>query len=339
MTCTKCDICKYTIRQCEPRGAESPVIYFVGEAPGPEESKAGIPFVGRAGKYLFSIIDEFGLNDNNCRFWNIVRCYPQISEENKKFRAPSPEEIEKCKINVYGDIVRCNPRVIIALGATAARTFLGEDFTAISKVRGNKYMKSLSDNGSDFIVIPTYHPSYLMRQPDNEKIHNEFKRDIKFAISVSVDRNYESNDSNDVYSDTDYRDCSAKTIEIRTYKEFNEFCKKYIDKYPMVGYDVETNAKETHSVEHRIIGFSLASGKDIGCYVIIDSLDYTMGNIDKRLVEKRLRKILSSKKILVYNSQHEIPVTLNWLDIDISHNIEDLFIKVKIMNSDAVTYQ
>lgn len=339
--CNKCEICKYTIKKCDYRGTNNPVLYFVGESPGPQERVEGRPFVGRAGKYLFNIIDQFGLNDNNCRFWNTVLCYPAVSAENNKFRAPTMGEMNNCKHYVIEDIIKTKPKVIVTLGSSAIKAFMNDEKLAISKIRGTKIFLKLDPNSDEeYLIVPTYHPSYLMRNPDNKKNHDEFKSDIKFAMSLSIDRNFARNDEEDNNdNDGEYRNCPAKTIEIRTFKEFHEFCRKYIDSTDRVGYDVETNAKEVHSIDHRVVGFSLSPNKDIGCYVIFDSLDYTMNDRDKRLIEKELRKILSSKTVLVYNSQHELPVTLNWLDLDFSRNFEDLFIKVKLMNSDAISFK
>lgn len=317
--CTKCGLCEFAIKKCGPKGTEDNVsIYFVGEAPGPEENQNGEVFVGSAGKYLHSLLNEFGLNTNNSRFWNVVCCYPQISETNHSFRAPSDEEIDICKENVFEDIRKYKPKVIVTLGYTALKTFCPDIKGGITANRG------IQKSWEDYIIIPTLHPSYLMRQRNNQKIHDDFRNDIKSAIAVCTGKPISS----------EVRENNSTTKLCLSYREFNEFCKDYIDNYPIVGYDVETNSEEVHSISHEVIGFSLAPSSKIGCYITLKSLDFEIDANDRRLIEKRLRSILLNKKVYVYNCQHELPVTLNWLGIEIK-DIEDIFVKVKLMTGSA----
>ena len=324
--CNLCGICKVTDKQCAPKGTDTPVLYFVGEAPGPDERKEGIPFVGRAGKYLHNILDKYGLNENNCRFFNIVRCYP--SDDAVKFRAPNDTEINNCYHFVEEDIERTHPKVVVALGATAAKKILGEDI-GITKLRGHE--KVVKFGNTDITVMPTYHPSYLMRNPNDVTI-GDFESDIKVAMALSIG---EIESSASVASA--YRKNTSNTVLCRTYKEFNSFCNKFIDNEGLISYDVETNALEVHSVGFKVVGFSLASSRNEGCYVCIESLDYNMPETDLRLISKRLRAILLSHPIMVYNCMYELPATLNWLDIEIP-DIEDLFVKVKLMMGSADQY-
>lgn len=126
------------------------------------------------------------------------------------------------------------------------------------------------------------------------------------------------------------KEITSKTIEIYNYNDFCNFCNEYIDGYDLISFDVETNAKEVLSKEHRVVGFSLASNKDIGCYVVLDSIDFTMDNDNKNQIEYRLTNILLTKRILVYNCMHELSVVLNWLYIEIP-KFDDLFIMVKLL--------
>lgn len=304
-----------------------------GEAPGPDENKQGLPFVGRAGQYLHNIIDLMGLNENNCRFWNAVLCYPQKSDEDTGFRAPSEEELFNCsKIHLFEDINRTNPKVIVPLGASALKAICPEASGGITKNRGNMY--KFKDK---FIVVPTYHPSYLMRNQDPAR-RMEFKSDIKLAMKIAMDS--ESLSSVDEVIDNNtkkLKDNESETIIITNYDEFDKFCNKEIDNCDMIAYDVETNAKEVTSVEHRIVGFSLASNEKIGCYVPLKALDFEIEDDDKKKIEDRMRGIID-KNILVYNCQHELPVTLNWLDKEID-NIDDVFVMVKLMMGNADRYQ
>lgn len=331
--CEKCGLCKYAINQCSPKGTENPMIYFVGEAPGPDENKEGIPFVGRAGKYLHSIIESLGLNENNCRFWNAVLCYPQKSDEDTGFRAPTDEELNICKEHLFEDIKRTNPKVIVPLGSSALRAICPEISGGITKRRGiaGRFMDK-------YVIVPTYHPSYLMRNQDPAR-RMEFKSDIKLAMKISMDM-LNSISIDEVLNDNSKKleDNKSETKIILNYKEFEDFCNKYVDSKVEIAYDVETNAKVVNSSEHRIVGFSLASDKNVGCYVPLKSLDYEFNINDKNLVEDKMRQIMQTKDVIVYNCQHELPVTLNWLDVEIK-DIEDIFVMVKLMMGNADRYQ
>lgn len=323
--CKDCGLCEVAHVPCMPKGTESPWIYFVGEAPGPDEDKTGVPFIGRAGRYLHDIVGSFGLNENNCRFFNMVRCFPK--QENS-FRAPTQEEIDACMKYFLKDIEMTKPKIIVTLGNTPAKALFPDMKGGITKNRGvlKKY--------GDFYVLPTLHPSYLMRQPSNNRIRLEFKTDIKLAMDLCMNQDKAER----IIESQVLRDSESSTVICKSYDQFNEFCLNEIDDASDVAFDVETNAKEVHNIAHRVVGFSIASNKDTGCYVPIDSLDFKMSEEDKKKIENRLREILSSKKVIVYNCQHEYPVTLNWLDLEIG-NIDDIFVMVKLMMGNADRYQ
>jgi DNA polymerase len=332
-TCSKCGICKYTKKQCNPKGSANPIVYFCGEAPGPEENEQGVPFVGRAGKYLSAMLDGLGLNENNCRFYNTVRCYPQVSDMDYGFRTPTEEEIGNCIHYVNEDIMNTSPKVIVTLGNTPSRAFIGEKFTSITKCHGQIYHVEIEN--TEYIVIPAYHPSYVMRQSKNISIRLEFKKDIQLAISIGEGNN---TPSVSISNKDNYKEFGNETVLCLTYKEFDNFCKEEIDNSETCAYDIETNAREVRSSDHHVVGFSLASRAERGCYVVMNSLDYTMSDIDRKCTEARLRKILLIKKsTMVFNCMHELPATLNWLRVTIP-NIDDIFVKVKLMMANAAEY-
>ena len=132
-------------------------LMFVGEAPGQEEDKQGLPFVGRAGQLLTKIIEAMGLKREDVYIANILKCRPPNN------RAPLPEEIAACEANVKRQVEIIKPRVICTLGKFASQTLLGTE-TPISALRGNfrEY------NGIK--VMPTFHPAYLLRNPDDKKL-------------------------------------------------------------------------------------------------------------------------------------------------------------------------
>lgn len=131
-------------------------LLFVGEAPGAEEDLRGLPFVGKAGELLTRIIQAIGLRRDEVYIANILKCRPP------KNRDPSPEEILSCSPYLWSQVETIRPRVIVALGAFAARTLLETD-EGISRLRG----RFLDVKGHP--VMPTYHPAYLLRNPSAKR--------------------------------------------------------------------------------------------------------------------------------------------------------------------------
>lgn len=132
-------------------------LMFVGEGPGRDEDKQGKPFVGRAGQLLTKIIEAMQLTRDDVYISNVVKCRPP---EN---RAPLPIESETCKnLILFKEIEIIQPKIICALGATALQGLFGNGMS-ISKVRG------IFQNFNGIAVMPTYHPAYLLRNPDAKR--------------------------------------------------------------------------------------------------------------------------------------------------------------------------
>lgn len=320
--CKDCKLCEVSKIPCDPKGSENPMIYFVGEAPGPQEDESGVPFIGPAGKYLHNLINQYGLNENNCRFWNLVRCFPR---NEKGFRAPDEEEINACNHYLIDDILKTNPRVIVTLGSVPSRFFVGKEFSTITKIQGNVYYREI--NGKEFAVAPVFHPSYLMRRRD-ESLDKEFLNNIKRVIDIC------SKGCEEVRKESEFK---VNNVICKSYQDFDKFCKEFIDNKEVVAYDIETNAEEKTSSMLEICGFSLAGDSKNSCYVIIDSLDYKMPEKDVKIVYARLRKILLNKRVINYNCMYELPCTLNNLNIEIP-KIDDVFVMVKLLLGQADRY-
>lgn len=122
---------------------------FIGEAPGGDEDLQGRPFVGTAGKTLRRIISDTGLSEQDFRITNTVKCRPPGN------RRPKPGEIKACQRHLLEEIDQYKPRVIIAVGLTAAQTLLGTKATMADLV------KSDGLNFQDIPVKPVYHTSPL----------------------------------------------------------------------------------------------------------------------------------------------------------------------------------
>lgn len=143
-------------------GTPSHHIIFIGEAPGRDEDRAGLPFVGRAGKLLDKMLAAIGLDRaTNAYITNVLNWRPPDN------RDPSPEEAAMCLPFLRRHIELAAPQIIILLGAVAARHVLGKT-DGIMRLRG-KWLE-YHVGGRMIPVMPTLHPAYLLRQPAHKKL-------------------------------------------------------------------------------------------------------------------------------------------------------------------------
>jgi uracil-DNA glycosylase len=137
-------------------GSVDAEIMFVGEAPGADEDLQGEPFVGKAGQLLTKIIQTMGLDRNRVYIANILKCRPDTPGQSAGNRKPTPAEMQTCIPYLHAQIDVIQPKVLIALGATAVEGLLGK-VEGITRLRGNwKSYRNIP-------LMPTYHPAYLLR--------------------------------------------------------------------------------------------------------------------------------------------------------------------------------
>ena len=150
--CHKCVLGSTRTQTVFARGNPDAQLCFVGEAPGADEDAQGLPFVGRAGQLLDRMIAAMGLSpERDVYVCNIIKCRPPGN------RRPEPDETEACIPYLHEQIALVQPRVIVALGNTSVAALL-EAKLGITKVRGQwKLYRGRT------LVMPTYHPSYLLR--------------------------------------------------------------------------------------------------------------------------------------------------------------------------------
>jgi len=167
--CTRCKLHGLGRRQIV-FGVGNPAadIMFVGEAPGADEDVQGIPFVGRAGQLLTKMIEAMGLKRDEVYIANVLKCRPPNN------RDPQPDEVESCEPFLFKQIASVQPKVIIALGAFAARALLKTQ-DPISRMRGRVY------DYRGVQLIPTFHPSFLLRSPGYKR---EAWEDLKKALGL-----------------------------------------------------------------------------------------------------------------------------------------------------------
>lgn len=154
--CKKCSLHQTRTRTVPGQGnARQPEIMFIGEAPGADEDEQGLAFVGRAGQLLTRMIVAMGLTREEVFIANILKCRPPDN------RPPTPEEMAVCMPYLKQQIAEVRPKVIVALGATAVLGLL--NLTGIGQLRG-KWQRF-----EGIELMPTYHPSYLLRNPVMKK--------------------------------------------------------------------------------------------------------------------------------------------------------------------------
>ena len=131
-------------------------VLFIGEAPGADEDEQGEPFVGKAGQLLTRIIQTMGFSRETVYIANLLKCRPDTPGQASGNRKPTPEEMKTCLPYLHGQIDLIQPKVIVALGATAVEGLLGKTI-GISRLRGQwQTYRSIP-------LMPTYHPAYLLR--------------------------------------------------------------------------------------------------------------------------------------------------------------------------------
>jgi DNA polymerase len=155
--CELCGLCRTRTQTVFADGTGRSRLMFVGEAPGADEDATGVPFVGRAGQLLTKMIESgMGLSRRDVYIANVLKCRPPGN------RNPEPAEIAACRPYLDAQIELVRPVVLVALGKFAAH-FLLDTEEPITRLRG----KWGSRQGIP--VMPTYHPSFLLRQPERKK--------------------------------------------------------------------------------------------------------------------------------------------------------------------------
>jgi uracil-DNA glycosylase len=171
LCCTLCPLARGRTRAVPGEGNPSASLMFVGEGPGADEDIQGRPFVGRAGQLLTKIIAAMNFKRSDVYITNVVKCRPPQN------RTPFRDEMEKCRPYLLTQIETIAPRVIVSLGKPAT-DFFQPSAAAMSRLRGNfiEYGKIL--------VMPTFHPSYLLRNEGNKEFKRLVWQDMQKVMDV-----------------------------------------------------------------------------------------------------------------------------------------------------------
>ncbi len=142
---------------------------IIGEAPGEQEEKQGIPFVGRSGQLLTKVLNALNIHRENIFITNVVKCRPQNN------RTPTPQERDAYKELLFKQIAVIKPKVICALGSVAAQTLL-------STTQNITFLRETTHFLNSTAIISTYHPAYILR---NKSRVSFFEKDLQNAYLLS----------------------------------------------------------------------------------------------------------------------------------------------------------
>jgi uracil-DNA glycosylase len=154
--CTRCPLYETRTKAVFGAGNADADLMFVGEAPGAEEDKQGLPFVGRAGQLLNQLLEEIGLSREDVFICNVLKSRPPNN------RDPMPTEIAACEPYLWDQVRLIQPRVVCTLGNFATKLLTGSP-TGITKVRGTPQTHELG--GRTVFLLPLFHPAAALRTP------------------------------------------------------------------------------------------------------------------------------------------------------------------------------
>lgn len=163
INCKKCKLCENRTNIVFGVGNKNAKVMLIGEGPGADEDKNGIPFVGKAGQLMNKALIGLGIQRQELYIANIVKCRPPSN------RVPEQDEADACLNYLRNQVILIKPKVIVLLGSTALKNILGKDYK-ITSARG-KWIER-----KEILYMPTWHPAALLRD-ENKKI--EFWNDLK----------------------------------------------------------------------------------------------------------------------------------------------------------------
>lgn len=296
-----CRNCTIKYHPIKPKGSTSPTWYFLGEAPGITEDVEGIPFVGDSGKLLHKMIAEAGFPEDEVRIFNSTICRP--TDERGANRTPEPEESSNC-FNTFAksDIIKYNPKVIIAVGREA---FLSM-FPDMNRLSMKEMIQVTGLNFNGIPVRSIYHPSYINRTGGSTSSVYAPTVTLLKEIRGGVERIEE-----------------VKVVRERIIcfpNQFKDHYKKFLAE-PKVSLDYESSVDTPYDASFKLGMVGLANATT-AIVVRVQDPDgvYEITEEFKSL----LREILESCQVLVFNASFEMPTTLRFFNIDLAPKIHDL---------------
>ncbi len=170
--CHNCPLGDSCTHKVPGKGNHQASLMIIGEAPGAQEDRQGIPFVGRAGQLLDQMLKAIDLKTEEVYITNILKCRPPNN------RDPLPTEVAACQPFLQAQIRLLQPRVILSVGRISAQNLLGVK-TTLGQLRQQQHQLP----GSDIPLVVTYHPAYLLRNPiEKYKVWSDLRALLKLLV-------------------------------------------------------------------------------------------------------------------------------------------------------------
>lgn len=181
--CTACHLHKHATQTVFGEGPKFAQMMLVGEQPGDSEDLAGKPFVGPAGKIMDRALEEAGIDRKQVYVTNAVKHFKWEPRGKRRLhKKPNSREIAACRPWLEAEIRLVRPKLVVLMGSTAGQTTFGPSFR-VTRQRGKVLSSKLAPR-----VVATVHPSSLLRQPDEESRHREYKKfvaDLRVAVRAA----------------------------------------------------------------------------------------------------------------------------------------------------------
>jgi len=188
--CQGCDLYEHAGQTVFGEGAANADIVLVGEQPGDQEDKQGKPFVGPAGRLLDTALNDAGIARDRAYVTNAVKHFrwkPAPNGGKRRIHAkPDLAHVSACRPWLDAEFARLSPRVVVTLGATAGQALFGSSFR-IGTARGESLSWQSGPDGSELTVVPTVHPSSIVRIPgsaERDEAYADFVKDLQVAAAL-----------------------------------------------------------------------------------------------------------------------------------------------------------
>lgn len=280
-----------------PSGSLTPDIYIIGEAPGREEDKENIQFVGKSGEILRDVLSETGLSNYSIRFNNSVRCRTPSN------RNPSDIELAACRKSIESDISKSKPKIIMGFGSVPLKWAIG--MTGILAWRGRFIPVNI--NGYKCWYFASLHPAFLLRNRrkfDDKEFDSEY--DYVFKQDMFKVKSFLENYKRPVI-ETDY-DSGIKILykPILTVEDYGklEESLEYYKKFDRISLDIETIGTDPYSKDFKIVTMSVGTDKDVLAFPV--QWKNIWGKLEAEVLNLLKEFILTSKKKIVHNLKFEL---------------------------------
>ncbi|MCP4809728.1 MAG: uracil-DNA glycosylase [Proteobacteria bacterium] len=165
--CQRCGLCENRRSVVFGMGHPNADLVILGEGPGANEDREGLPFVGAAGEMLDKMLQHvLGLGRDKVYILNVVKCRPPNN------RNPAPDEVAACRPFLFAQLEAIKPRVILTLGSPAVKTLLDTS-------RGIMSMRGAWQSWQGVPVMPTFHPAHLLRKPEDKRLTFQDLKELK----------------------------------------------------------------------------------------------------------------------------------------------------------------